>query len=141
MTEMMTAPMATVQGFVDGVEGELSPRAKAVIALKAFGLSNVAIASQIGISEGGVRKILGRYDPKGISQHATETRKAYLALMFEGIAAECLSTLTPEDIRGLKPEKKVALARVCASALNDLKAKIPKEAKRAAKEVAKSLGA
>ena len=100
--------------------GEIPAAERKVIALKAYGLSNVAVAELVGVSEGTVRNIIKRYDPDHKLILSENLKKAFIAHNLLGLINEALGTIRPTDISGMSPKDRMIFAKTASGVLKDL---------------------
>ena len=99
---------------------DIPERERKVLALKAHGLSNVAVADVMGVSEGTIRNIIKQYDPEHKLIVSENTKKAFLAHQLLGLINEALGTIDPMDIKGMSAKERVSFAKTASAVLKDL---------------------
>jgi DNA-binding CsgD family transcriptional regulator len=94
-------------GAVDG----LPPRARVILVLKAFGMTDNEIAAALGYSDtSGVRQVIRRYKLRATIQRAAAIRRAVLTVMFHRVAMQALMSLVRDDIDRIHPRDKMLIA-------------------------------
>lgn len=92
------------------LSADIPERIAFVLALKACGLSNRAIARHEGVDEKQIRLWLKQYDPDGLAEGAVYTRSLVMGMICESITLEAITSLTLAEVKGLAPLDRVKLA-------------------------------
>lgn len=94
--------------------------ARAILALRAFGLSLREISARLSIGIESVRGTLMRYDADNICEKGDELRRFLLSMMLQRIGFEAIATLTSKDLAEMSPEKRIAVAAKCLEVASKL---------------------
>jgi len=120
---------------------KLPKRERDCMALKAYGMSNVAVAAYLGCDEKTVRNIIERHDPERRLILSETAKKQFLAHNLLSLINESISTITPAEIRELKPEARLRFAQTASSVLANLKTSSPDKPAAGVSDLLKSLEA
>lgn len=127
LTQALTAGDANIKEMalqVFDAVAALPPRVQHIMALKAFGWSNAAIAKELGYKDSRwIGRLLDRWDPNRISERGDAVRRMVLCNMAERVAFESLRSIKVEDFKDMTVQDRVRVAKDAAKIVEELKAK------------------
>ena len=91
-------------------------KAKAVLAMRAFGLSLKQIGRVLGINQGNVHGYIKRYDPEGLCEVSDEDRRRISTRMLNATAVAALLSITPEKLEEAGAGELAGIASKCVMA-------------------------
>ena len=115
-------------GFFD-VPGDIPAKAKAVLALRAFGMESSEIAKAVG-DEKLVKKFLKAYNRDHFVERADSIRRLVLSSLFDRMAFEVMTNITKEELDELPVKDRMKVVTDCIKSKEALSARplaIPKD--------------
>lgn len=102
---------------------------RAILCMRAYGMSERSIAEVLGIHKATVAKIIKLYDPDRKLRLPHHIRLAFVRDQLSSVAVEALAGITVSDIKKLPVMSKLSLARIAVQAIQAIGDRVNKRTK------------